>query len=153
MAVKQFTQSRPEFTNFSSLPAGMDFIDLAEYNERLASALIETDNDMDRHSLFKKLTASFEQLQASYEDPVPDNRIMQLTTSDVTTLHNTPFITEPETLTDYCKALTQVLMSGSVSRETQQELLCLLFELVNFQVEDLKAPRYIETYGGLVQVR
>ncbi|WP_414148186.1 hypothetical protein ACMGGR_03615 [Erwinia sp. BNK-24-b] len=153
MAVKQFTQTRPEFTNFSSLPAGMDFIDLAEYNERLVSALMETDNDMERLALFKKLTASFEKLRSIYQEPVPDNRIMQLTTGDVTTLRNTPFITEPETLTDYCQALTQVLMSGSVSGETQRELLCLLFELVNFQVDDLKAPRYIETYGGLVQVR
>lgn len=153
MAVKQCTQTRPEFTNFSSLPAGMDFIDLAEYNERLVAALMETDNDMERLSLYKKMAASLEQLATTYEEPVPDERLPQLTASNITAFHPVTFIAEPERVTQYCQALTRLLIHNQIDAEARLTLNDLLFDLVNYQVDDLKAPRYMETWNGLVQVR
>ena len=153
MAVKQCTQTRPDFTNFSSLPAGMDFIDLAEYNERLVAALMETDNDMERLSLYKKMAASLEQLATTYEEPVPDERLPQLTASNIPAFHPVTFIAEPERVTQYCQALTRLLIHNLIDAEARLTLNDLLFDLVNYQVDDLKAPRYMETWNGLVQVR
>ncbi|WP_158781734.1 hypothetical protein [Pantoea sp. BAV 3049] len=153
MAVNQFTQTRPEFIHLSPLTSGMDFIDLAEYNERLVSVLMETDISAERFAIYEKIAGSLEHLQLAFDEPVPDYRLPQLTAAEVTDFHNTAFVAEPEIITRYCRALTQILRNRAADSDTQEVLTELLFDLVSFLVEDLKAPRYIETYSGLVQVR
>lgn len=54
MAVKQFIQTRPAFIHISPLTSVMNFIDLAEYNERLVAVLMETDISAEHFAIYKK---------------------------------------------------------------------------------------------------
>ncbi|MGB9095812.1 hypothetical protein [Erwinia sp.] len=150
MADKQFTHTRPEFTHFSSQ---MDFIELAEYNERLVSVLIESDDNAERNAISQEMAISLAQLQLALTEPVPQSRIPQLTAEDDTVYWNTSFIAEPEIVNEYCIALNQALLSRVLNSTIEEALTGLLFELVNFQVDDLKAPRFVQTISGLQHIR
>ncbi|WP_338557156.1 hypothetical protein [Erwinia sp. E_sp_B04_7] len=153
MADKQFTQTRSEFIHLSHLTPVMDFLDLAEYNERLVSVLVESDNNEERLAICLQMAACLAQLQTALNEPVPESRIAQLTTEDETVFWSSSFIAEPETVTLYCRALTQALLSRVLSPEIEEAFRGLLFDLVSFQVDDLKAPRFVQTESGLEHIR
>ena len=92
MADKQFTQTRSEFIHLSHLTPVMDFLDLAEYNERLVSVLVESDNNEERLAICLQMAACLAQLQTALNEPVPESRIAQLTTEDETVFWSCSFI-------------------------------------------------------------
>ncbi|WP_157837384.1 hypothetical protein [Buttiauxella noackiae] len=53
---------------------------------------------------------------------------------------------------EYCVALTIVLLNHQESAEQKAHITGMLFEMVNLLVDDLKAPRFIDTGEGLAMI-
>lgn len=108
---------------------------------------------MERLSLYKKIAASLELLEINNEQPAHDDTVAASATAGTPESPEVLFIMETEKVTKYCRALTQVLLNGSAETDTELTLIDLLFDLVDSQVEALKAPRYRATFGKLIRVR
>ncbi|MBK1758051.1 hypothetical protein OFL77_18395, partial [Escherichia coli] len=80
--------------------------------------------------------------------PIPPHLIESLT---VDTLPATPehFISEPDSLCEYCLALLQLLLERPAEPKTEQTLTGLLCELVWNFTEGLKSPRWLRTADGV----
>jgi len=109
------------------------------------------DNDMERLSLYKKIAASLEQLEMNHEQPACDEAASQSAATNEPDFLYALFIIEPEKVTKYCRALTQVLINGETEPETEVTLIDLLFDLVGYQVELLKASRHKTTHGEIIR--
>ena len=128
--------------------ATTDFTVLADYCARFAETLIETDDPALRLALCGRLHAALALLQPTLHDPIPPHLIESLT---VDTLPATPehFISEPDSLCEYCLALLQLLLERPAEPKTEQTLTGLLCELVWNFTEGLKSPRWLRTADGV----
>ncbi|MEH4595498.1 hypothetical protein POY02_15850 [Escherichia coli] len=128
--------------------ATTDFTVLADYCARFAETLIETDAPALRLALCGRLHAALALLQPTLHDPIPPHLIESLT---VDTLPATPehFISEPDSLCEYCLALLQLLLERPAEPKTEQTLTGLLCELVWNFTEGLKSPRWLRTADGV----
>ncbi len=69
-------------------------------------------------------------------------------TIDTLPTHLPVFEPETDTLCRYCQELTQLTMSGMLTSEQQRVIEDLLFELVSYFSDRLKAPRWLRTEQG-----
>ena len=108
--------------------ATTDFTVLADYCARFAETLIETDDPALRLALCGRLHAALALLQPTLHDPIPPHLTESLT---VDTLPATPehFISEPDSLCEYCLALLQLLLERPAEPKMEQTLTGLLCEL------------------------
>ncbi len=135
------------------LGLGMDLFQILDACEYHADALIENDGVTERLALCGRLLAGLEVLKTILDEPLPSHLIEHLTV-DIAEKDNyrCPLSTDSETLREYCTALSLLLLQRQQSAEQEEHITGLLFELINVLVEDLKAPRFVNTDAGLVMI-
>lgn len=123
-----------------SFNAGTDFTVLAYYCERFADTLMESDNLGERRAFCYHLVGCLNLLYPTLNDPIPLHLIENLT---VDRPPYTALIFEPESklLCGYCFTLAQILSNHTFSLDEEKCLAGLLFELVYYFAEELRAPR------------
>ncbi|MFP2515079.1 hypothetical protein [Buttiauxella agrestis] len=133
--------------------AHLDLFQILDNCQHHVDALIENDDNTECMALCGRLLAALEVLKVALKAPLPAHLIERLTV-DVAESDNYrgPLSTDSETLREYCSALTILLLQRQQSPEQKEHITGLLFELVNVLVEDLKAPRFVSTDGGLVMI-
>lgn len=145
----------PAITTLLKTPPGatMDLFQVLDVCESLADTLIENDDDIERMALCGRLYASLEVLKVMLKAPLPAHLIERLTVdiAEEEGYRGSP-VTDSETLREYCAALIMLLLQRQQSREQEEHITGLAFELINVLVEDLKAPRFIRTDAGLVMI-
>ena len=135
------------------LGAHLDLFQILDSCQHHVDALIENDDNTECMALCGRLYAALEVLKVALKTPLPAHLIERLTV-DVAEPDNYrgALTTDSETLREYCSALTILLLQHQQSPEQKEHIAGLLFELVNVLVEDLKAPRFVRTDGGLVMI-
>ncbi|MFZ3391136.1 hypothetical protein [Buttiauxella gaviniae] len=135
------------------LGAHLDLFQILDNCQYHVDALIENDDNTERMALCGRLLAALEILKVALKTPLPAHLIERLTV-DVAEPDNYrgALTTDSETLREYCSALTILLLQPQQSPEQKEHITGLLFELVNVLIEDLKAPRFVRTDGGLVMI-
>ena len=135
------------------LGAHLDLFQLLDNCQHHVDALIENDDNTERMALCGRLLAALEILKVALKTPLPAHLIERLTV-DVAEpdSYRGALTTDSETLREYCSALTILLLQPQQSPEQKEHITGLLFELVNVLIEDLKAPRFVRTDGGLVMI-
>jgi len=124
-----------------------DFIELADNCERYVEAMVEVDDPRDKLALCGRLSTSLSLLMPTLNDPVPPEMV-DILTIDTLPTHLPVFEPETDTLCRYCQELTQLTMSGMLTSEQQRVIEDLLFELVSYFSDRLKAPRWLRTEQG-----
>lgn len=121
--------------------ANTDFIVLAEHCERFADALMEIHHSGERQTLCYRLGDCLNLLSSTLKDPVPPHLIERFTVDQIP--KKTPvFEPESELLCGYCLTLAQLA-------DEEKQLTGLLFELVCYFADELRAPRWIRTVDGV----
>ncbi|EGM1942515.1 hypothetical protein ILY73_002173 [Escherichia coli] len=128
--------------------ATTDFTVLADYCARFAETLIETDDPALRLALCGRLHACLALLQPTLHDPIPPYLVESLTV-DVPPSIPQHFVSEPDSLCEYCLTLLRLLLERPAEPKTEQTLTGLLCELVWYFTEGLKAPRWLHTADGV----
>lgn len=153
------TIARPEIESAITLllktPLGAthDLFQLLDGCQRYADALIENDNNTECMALCGRLLAGLEVMKGTLKAPLPDHLIKRLTVNNIDADdYRCPISTDSETLREYCVALTIVLLNHQESAEQKAHITGMLFEMVNLLVDDLKAPRFIDTGEGLAMI-
>ncbi|EBM5747455.1 hypothetical protein K9931_001303 [Salmonella enterica subsp. enterica serovar Ajiobo] len=128
--------------------ADTDFTLLADYCDRFAVSLIETDDPAQRLALCGRLAACLALLRPTLNDPVPPHLVDGLT---VDTLPDTSPVFAPgfDLVCEYSETLAQLLLSRALSPQAEQAMTGLLVELVWYFAAELKAPRWIRTTDGI----
>lgn len=124
-----------------------DFIELADNCERYVEAMVEADDPRVKLALCGRLSTSLSLLMPTLNDPIPPEMVATLTIDTLPT-HLPVFEPETDTLCRYCQELTQLTMSGMLTSEQQRVIEDLLFELVSYFSDRLKAPRWLRTEQG-----
>jgi len=135
------------------LGATHDLFQVLDACQHYVDALIENDDNTECMALCGRLYAALEMLKFALKAPLPAHLIERLTV-DVAEPDNYrgALSTDSETLREYCAALVMLLLQRQQSPEQSEHITGLLFELINVLVEDLKAPRFVQTDGGLVMI-
>ncbi|WES69055.1 hypothetical protein [Superficieibacter sp. HKU1] len=139
-------QTHPSLS--ASFSANTDFTLLAEHCEHLATGLLENSAPPLRMAFCGRLATCLDLLRPGLYDPIPPHLQESLTT-DTLPDQQPEFAPDPELLCEYCHALTQVLLAGGVSAQVEKTLTGLLYELVCFFSDGLRAPRWIRTPEGV----
>lgn len=131
-----------------SFNAATDFTVLADHCEKFAETLIENNDPALKMALCGRLNACLTLLQPTLLEPIPPHLVESLT---VDTLPASFPRFEPECteLCRYCLALTQTLEGQGFSSETEKQLNCLLYDLINYFAAEMKAPRWLRTASGV----
>lgn len=130
------------------LTSATDFTVLAEQCEQSVDALLESSDPAVRLNLCSRLAYCLGQLQLTLDEPIPSHLIESLTVDDLPT--SAPrFEPDAVLLCEYCLALVKLLTDRVVVPQMEQTLIGLLFELVNYFADELKAPRWIRTAAGV----
>lgn len=131
--------------------AATDFTVLAEHCENFAGTLIESNDPTLKMALCGRINASLMLLQPTLLEPVPEHLVESLTV-------NAPpedfprFTPECTELCNYCLALTQTLAGTGFSSETEKYLSWLLFDLLSYFSAEMRAPRWLRTAEGVVEI-
>ncbi len=128
--------------------ATTDFTVLAGHCENLADASLHCVDAAQRPALCKRLTDCLAQLRPLLDDAVPPHLIECLTV-DKRPLTSPRFEPEADLLCGYSHALAQLLTERRLSPEMEPVFAGLLFELVVYFADELRAPRWIRTENGL----
>ncbi|OFS11945.1 hypothetical protein [Hafnia sp. HMSC23F03] len=128
--------------------AATDFTVLASHCENFAETLIESHDPALKMALCGRINACLTLLQPTLLDPVPPHLFESLTVDTLPT-HSPRFEPECTELCDYCLALTQILAGQDFSSETEKHLIGLLYDLINYFVAEMKAPRWVRTADGV----
>jgi hypothetical protein len=131
-----------------SFNADTDFTVLADHCERFADALMESHHSGERRALCYRLADCLNLLHPSLNDPIPRHLIERFT---VDQLPNKSPVFEPESelLCSYCLTLAQLLSKYTFNADEEKQLTGLLFELVCYFADELRAPRWIRTAEGV----
>lgn len=133
--------------------ASHDLFELLEACQAYVDELVESKDATDCMALCGHLLAGLEVLKSALEAPLPEHLIQQLTVEDNDFKNNThPICDDSESIREYCRALTVVLLTRQSSMEIQQQITGLLFELIHLLAEDLKTPRFVRTHDGLAKI-
>jgi len=111
--------------------------------------MVEVNDTRDKQALCGRLAASLSLLMPTLNDPIPPQMVDMLTIETLPT-HVPVFDPDTDTLCRYCQTLTQLTMSGMLTNDQQRVIDDLLFELVSFFSDRLKAPRWLRTEQGTV---
>lgn len=128
-----------------------DFTDLADNCTRFVDALVECDEPAEKLALCGRLYACLALLQPTLLEPVPEHLKASLTVDDLP-LEQPVFEPEADQLGRFCQLLTQLLLNQSLSKSNERVVGDLLQELVGFYSDTLKAPRWLRTNEGVVQL-
>ncbi|EDU6305699.1 hypothetical protein QYO04_000898 [Salmonella enterica] len=128
--------------------ADTDFTLLADYCDRFAETLIETDDPAQRLALCGRLAACLALLRSTLNDPVPPHLVESLTV-DILPTTSPAFAPGFELVCEYSETLAQLLLSRALSPQAEQTMTGLLAELVWYFAAELKAPRWIRTADGV----
>ena len=135
------------------LGATHDLFQVLDACQHYVDALIENDDNTECMALCGRLYAALEMMKFGLKAPLPDHLIERLTVYVAEPdNYRGALTTDSETLREYCSALTILLLQPQQSPEQKEHITGLLFELVNVLIEDLKAPRFVRTDGGLVMI-
>ncbi|WP_193764583.1 ash family protein [Hafnia alvei] len=128
--------------------AQTDFTVLADYCEHFADALIENHHSGEKRILCYRLADCLNLLHPTLNDPIPPHLIERFT---VDQFPNKSPVFEPESelLCGYCLTLAQLLSKHTFTADEEKQLTGLLFELVIYFADDLRAPRWIRTADGV----
>jgi len=131
--------------------ADTDFTVLADYCDRFAVSLIETDDPAQRLALCGRLAACLAMLRPTLNDPIPPHLVDSLT---VDTLPETFPCFAPgfDLVCEYSETLAQLLLSRALSPLAEKAMTGLLAELVWYFAAELKAPRWIRTADGVKSI-
>lgn len=131
-----------------SFNAQTDFTVLADRCERFADALIESHHSGERQALCYRLADCLNLLHPTLHDPIPPHLIERFTVDQLP--NKTPvFEPESELLCGYCLTLAQLLSKHTFNADEEKQLTGLLFELVCYFADELRAPRWIRTADGV----
>ncbi|WP_285110679.1 hypothetical protein [Leclercia adecarboxylata] len=128
-----------------------DFTELANHCERFAHTLLETDDPAEKLALCARLSACLALLQPTLNEPIPAYLVERFTLTDLPS-RLPAFEPESDQLGLYCQTLTQLLISNAMPRDMAKVMEGLLYELVNFYVDTLNAPRWLQTPDGRVAI-
>jgi hypothetical protein len=120
-----------------------DFTELADNCERFAEVLAECDDPRLKMALCGRLSACLALLQPTLLEPVPQALKACLTVESIPA-HVPSFEPESDQLCRYCQVLTQLLMSNTLAPASESVLRDLLYMLVAFFANTLKAPRWFK---------
>jgi hypothetical protein len=125
-----------------------DFTVLAGHCENLADASLHSDDPAERQALCKRLTACLAQLRPTLDDAIPPHLIDSLTVDD-RPMTSPRFEPDVDLLCEYSQALARLLTERTISPEMDSTLAGLLFDLVVYFADELRAPRWIRTDDGV----
>ncbi|WP_213991171.1 hypothetical protein [Sodalis sp. dw_96] len=125
-----------------------DFTVLADYCEHYAESLLENSDPAQRQGLCCRLAACLDLLQPTLEDPIPPHLIDSLTVDDLP-LTSPRFEPDSDLLCGYCLVLVRLLTERVVLPQMEKILTGLLFDLVSYLADELRAPRWIRNDDGV----
>ena len=125
-----------------------DFTVLAGHCANLADALLHSDDAAQRQALCRRLAYCLGQLRPTLDDAIPSHLIESLTV-DERPMTSPCFEPDADLLCDYSHALARLLTERTLSAEMEPILTGLLFDLVGYFADDLRAPRWIRTADGV----
>jgi len=125
-----------------------DFTVLAGHCENLADASLNSDDPAQRQALCKRLTDCLAHLRPTLDDAIPPHLIDSLTV-DARPITSPRFEPDADVLCGYSQTLAQLLTERTLSPEMESTLAGLLFELVVYFADELRAPRWIRTDDGV----
>jgi hypothetical protein len=102
-------------------------------------------------ALCGRLSACLSLLQPTLLEPVPEHVKASLTVDDLP-LNVPVFEPEVDQLGRYCQLLTQLLLARTLSAGDERVARDLLQGLIGFYGDTLKAPRWLRTTEGIVQL-
>ncbi|UWM64423.1 hypothetical protein [Enterobacter sp. CP102] len=127
------------------------FTELADNCERFADILIDCEEPAQKMALYGRLSACLNLLQPTLMEPIPEYLKANLTVEELPS-RLPAFEPECDQLGRYCQEITQLLMNGSLPRQTVIVLEDLLRELVGYFADTLKAPRWLKTSEGMIAI-
>ncbi|MCW1828717.1 hypothetical protein OLZ31_17870 [Enterobacter asburiae] len=128
-----------------------DFTELADNCERFTDALTDCADPAHKMALYGRLSTCLHLLQPTLLDPVPEYLKANLTVEELPS-RLPAFEPECDQLGRYCQEITQLLMNGSLPRQSAIVMEDLLCELVSYFADTLKAPRWLKTDEGTVAI-
>ncbi|HDR2862289.1 TPA: hypothetical protein QCK11_002268 [Enterobacter asburiae] len=128
-----------------------DFTELADNCARFVDVLVECDDPTQKMALCGRLSACLSLLQPTLLEPVPEHLKAGLTVDDLP-LDAPVFAPEMDQLGRYCQLLTQLLLARTLSASDERVAGDLLQDLTGFYGDTLKAPRWLRTTEGVVQL-
>lgn len=143
------TQTHPLFTHPFSHTT--DFTELADNCEHYAYSLAECDDITEKLALCGRLSACLNLLQPTLHEPIPAHLVPYFTVNDLPA-RLPAFEPESEQLGQYCQVLTQLLISCALSPDMARVTEDLLCELVGYYADTLKAPRWLNTESGVIEL-
>ncbi|MFH2246158.1 hypothetical protein ABK706_17345 [Enterobacter sichuanensis] len=139
--------------SFFTLPFNhtTDFTELADNCERFTDALVDCEEPAPKMALYGRLSACLNLLQPTLLEPVPEHLKASLTVEELPS-RLPVFAPECDQLGRYCQEITQLLMNGTLPRQSEIVMTDLLRELVSYFADTLKAPRWLQTDKGTVAI-
>ncbi|WP_413721434.1 hypothetical protein ACL2XG_20205 [Sodalis sp. RH24] len=125
-----------------------DFTVLAGHCENLADALLQNDDPAQRQALSARLDRCLAQLRPTLDDAIPAHLMASLTVDDLP-MTSPRFEPDAVLLCGYGQALARLLAERKLSPEMEPVLAGLLFDLVVYFADELRAPRWIRTVDGI----
>ncbi|WP_413729039.1 hypothetical protein [Sodalis sp. RH22] len=125
-----------------------DFTVLAGHCENLADALLQSDDPEQRQALCARLDRCLAQLRPTLDDAIPSHLIESLTVDDLP-MTSPRFEPDADLFCGYGQALARLLAERKLSPEMEPVLAGLLFDLVVYFADELRAPRWIRTDDGV----
>ncbi|WP_413727327.1 hypothetical protein [Sodalis sp. RH19] len=125
-----------------------DFTVLAGHCENLADALLQSDDPAQRQALSARLDRCLAQLRPTLDNAIPSHLIESLTVDDLP-MTSPRFEPDADLLCGYGQALARLLAERKLSPEMEPVLAGLLFDLVVYFADELRAPRWIRTDDGV----
>lgn len=128
-----------------------DFTELADNCERFVEVLVESDDPAEKFALCGRLSACLSILKQTLYEPVPEH-LRDYLTIDSWPTRLPEFNPETDALCRYCEELAQLTMQNSLTEPQRRVFEDLLFELVGYFSDRLKAPRWMRTAEGVVEI-
>lgn len=128
-----------------------DFTELADNCECFVEVLVESDDPAGKLALCGRLFACLSILKQTLYEPVPEH-LRDYLTIDSWPTRLPEFNPESDALCRYCEELAQLTMQNSLTALQRRVFEDLLFELVGFFSDRLKAPRWMRTVEGVVVI-
>ena len=128
-----------------------DFTELADNCERFIDALVDCEEPAPKMALYGRLSACLALLQPTLLDAIPEHLKASLTVEELPS-RVPAFEPECDQLGRYCQEITQLLMNGSLPRQSAIVMEDLLCELVGYFTDTLKAPRWLQTDVGTIAI-
>ncbi|WP_413725058.1 hypothetical protein [Sodalis sp. RH16] len=86
--------------------------------------------------------------QSTMGNPIPPHLVERLTVDEPPS-SSPRFEPESDLLCEYCQVLVRLLTDRTISQDMEPTIIGLLFELVNYLADELRAPRWIRTADGV----